>query len=432
MKEPQIKVGIMTADTVHFTFQKPYNSEGRLFQGEFSVQMDQQKIKFDDLLYDILRFDPVDPDSIFELSDVVIGIGFHWEREENQSFKGALILQVMDGKIHAINSLGVEDYLVSVISSEMAASSSPELLKTHAVISRSWLLKPILHPEKSLSLPPAESNELIIRWYERDAHEHFDVCADDHCQRYQGITRVCSANAARAVAETAGLVLMYDNRICDARYYKSCGGVTELFESCWAEEVHPYLAPVFDRAQQPVPEPDLTREEEAQHWILSSPKAFCNTKDQYVLGQVLNNYDTETQDFYRWTVEYTQDDLRKLLIQKSGIDFGDIVSMQAVSRGPSARITALKISGTKRTVTVGKELEIRKWLSPSHLYSSAFVVKATNINHGIPQKFTLYGSGWGHGVGLCQIGAAMMGEQGYTFEQILTHYFKHGKPEKIY
>jgi SpoIID/LytB domain protein len=432
MEEPQIKVGIMAAESIQFSFREQYSSEGRLFQGVFKVSTYQQKIKMDDLLYDELRFDPVEHESSFELYNVIIGIGFHWERAENQVFKGSLILKIIDGKINAINSLGVEDYLASVISSEMAASSSLELLKTHAVISRSWLLKPMLNPSAKIIKPPEETSDTIVRWYERDAHEHFDVCADDHCQRYQGITRISSEKAALAIASTAGVVLMYDDHICDARYYKSCGGATEIFESCWAEESHPYLAGIFDRDRQPVQAPDLTREEDAEAWILSSPEAFCNTTDANVLGQVLNNYDTETQDFYRWKLEYSQDEIRKLLKYKSGIDFGHVLSMQAISRGPSARITALKITGTHTTVTVGKELEIRKWLSPSHLYSSAIVVKASDLEGGIPQKFSIYGAGWGHGVGLCQIGAAMMGEKGYTFEQILTHYFKHGKLEKIY
>lgn len=432
MKEPKISVGIMSAESIQFGFQKPYISDGRQYHGTKNVKIFQQKIKMDDLLFEELRFDPLDADGSFDLFNVVIGIGFHWERFENQRFKGSLIFKVIDDKIHAVNELGTEDYLESVISSEMAASSSLELLKTHAVISRSWLLKPILNPSKLNNQTAKESYETIIRWYERDAHAHFDVCADDHCQRYQGITRISSEKAVKAVSETAGMVLMYDNMICDARYYKSCGGATELFESCWAEEDHPYLVSVFDRAVQPEKAPDLSNEDEAEAWILASPEAFCNTNDQQVLSQVLNNYDTETQDFYRWKVEYSQDELRKLLKLKSGIDFGQIVSLRAINRGPSARITALKIEGTLRTVTVGKELEIRKWLSPSHLYSSAFVVKPTEMIEDIPQKFSIFGAGWGHGVGLCQIGAAMMGEKGYTYEQILTHYFKHGKLEKIY
>lgn len=432
MQQPQIKAGILFAETIQFSFHDPYMFEGRQYKGAQTVNIYQQKIKMDDLLYDELHFDPVATESSFELFNVMIGIGFHWERVENQRFRGSLILKVIDDKINAINALGVEDYLVSVISSEMAASSSPELLKTHAVISRSWLLKPILNPSQKHHTTTHATDDTIIRWYERDAHEHFDVCADDHCQRYQGITRISSEKAADAIAATAGLVLMYENRICDARYYKSCGGATEIFESCWADESHPYLSPVFDRTEQPATAPDLTCEEAAEAWILSSPEAFCNTNNQHVLGQVLNNYDTETQDFYRWKVEYSQEELCNLLKLKSGIDFGQIMSIRAKNRGPSARITALKIKGTKRTVTVGKELEIRKWLSPSHLYSSAFVVKPTDVNDGIPQKFNIYGAGWGHGVGLCQIGAAMMGEQGYTYEQILTHYFKHGKLEKIY
>ena len=336
----------------------------------------------------------------FLLKNVRIGIGFHWDRLEDQEFEGTLeIRDNADGTQTAINRLDVEDYLSSVITSEMSATSSLELLKAHAVISRSWVLRPIISPST----------------------EGFDVCADDHCQRYEGITRrdehpEAAANVQKAIDATRGQVLMYDGKVCDARFYKSCGGATELFENAWANEHYPYLEAVRDEIGTPLP--DLTIEENAQEFIRTSPSAYCNTTDERVLGQVLNNYDQETKDFYRWTVQYTAAELSEIIRERSGIDFGEILDLVPIKRGPSARLYEMQIVGSKRTMVIGKELEIRKWLSKSHLYSSAFVVDRNEQG-----DFILTGAGWGHGVGLCQIGAAVMADKGYTYEQILAHYF---------
>ena len=358
----------------------------------------------------------------FLLKNVRIGIGFHWDRLEDQEFEGTLeIRDNADGTQTAINRLDVEDYLSSVITSEMSATSSLELLKAHAVISRSWVLRPIISPSTNTDKPDLSDPDRHVIWYERDAHEGFDVCADDHCQRYEGITRrdehpEAAANVQKAIDATRGQVLMYDGKVCDARFYKSCGGATELFENAWANEHYPYLEAVRDEIGTPLP--DLTIEENAQAFIRTSPSAYCNTTDERILSQVLNNYDQETKDFYRWTVQYTAAELSDIIRERSGIDFGEILDLVPIKRGPSARLYEMKIVGSKRTMVIGKELEIRKWLSRSHLYSSAFVVDRNEQG-----DFILTGAGWGHGVGLCQIGAAVMADKGYTYEQILAHYF---------
>ena len=358
----------------------------------------------------------------FLLKNVRIGIGFHWDRLEDQEFEGTLeIRDNADGTQTAINCLDVEDYLSSVITSEMSATSSLELLKAHAVISRSWVLRPIISPSTGTDKPDLSDPDRHVVWYERDAHEGFDVCADDHCQRYEGITRrdehpEAAANVQKAIDATRGQVLMYDGKVCDARFYKSCGGATELFENAWANEHYPYLEAVRDEIGTPLP--DLTIEENAQAFIRTSPSAYCNTTDARVLSQVLNNYDQETKDFYRWTVQYTKEELSDIIRERSGIDFGEILDLVPIKRGPSARLYEMQIVGSKRTMVIGKELEIRRWLSKSHLYSSAFVVDRNEQG-----DFILTGAGWGHGVGLCQIGAAVMADKGYTYEQILAHYF---------
>ena len=358
----------------------------------------------------------------FLLKNVRIGIGFHWDRLEDQEFEGTLeIRDNADGTQTAINRLDVEDYLSSVITSEMSATSSLELLKAHAVISRSWVLRPIISPSTCTDKPDLSDPNRHVIWYERDAHEGFDVCADDHCQRYEGITRrdehpEAAANVQKAIDATRGQVLMYDGKVCDARFYKSCGGATELFENAWANEHYPYLEAVRDEIGTPLP--DLTIEENAQAFIRTSPSAYCNTTDERILSQVLNNYDQETKDFYRWTVQYTAAELSDIIRERSGIDFGEILDLVPIKRGPSARLYEMQIVGSKRTMVIGKELEIRKWLSRSHLYSSAFVVDRNEQG-----DFILTGAGWGHGVGLCQIGAAVMADKGYTYEQILAHYF---------
>ena len=363
----------------------------------------------------------------FELLDVTIGINFHWERKENQRFHGALKFIVEDEKITGINVIHVEDYLTSVISSEMSATASLELLKAHAVISRSWLLAQIQKNKEIADInatytASVQTEKEFIRWYDREDHMHFDVCADDHCQRYQGITRASTEMVEQAIQATRGQALTYEDKICDARFSKCCGGAFEEFQYCWEDVKHPYLVKQRD-SKKATFLPDLRIHSEAEKWIRTSPDAFCNTKEKRILSQVLNNYDQETTDFYRWKVEYTQEELAKLIFQRSGIDYGQVIDLIPIERGTSARISKLKIIGTKKTLIIGKELEIRRTLSPSHLYSSAFVVDKTEVKNGIPGKFILTGAGWGHGVGLCQIGAAVMGEQGYAYDEILLHYY---------
>jgi len=373
----------------------------------------------------------------FLLKNVTIGINFHWEQKQDQEFRGSLKLIVEDGKVRAINMVPLEEYLRSVISSEMSATSSPELLKAHAIISRSWLMAQI---EKSRKLTceetpyqtSTESEDERIRWYDREDHKHFDVCADDHCQRYQGITKIISDKANAAIDATFGEFLMYNGNICDARFSKCCGGVSENFENVWEPVYHPYLSKVVDSEDAAITCVDLRKEEEAESWIKAAPNAFCNTTDQIVLSQVLPDFDQKTRDFFRWKVSYSQAELSTLIRTRTGIDFGEIIRLDAVSRGHSGRIIKLKITGTKNTMVIGKELEIRRALSTSHLYSSAFVVDHMEVQNGVPQQFVLTGAGWGHGVGLCQIGAAVMGEKGYSYQQILEHYFRGAELLKRY
>ena len=434
--EPKVSVGIMFEPQIVFVLGGEYLSEGKSYSGEQRLFVNNGKVSFNGNLYDELLFEPVKAESTFELKDVTIGINFHWERKENQSFSGSVKFIVEDGKITAVNVLSVEDYLTSVISSEMSATASLELLKAHAVISRSWLLaqiqknKEIVESKQEYSTMVVSEDELV-RWYDREDHTRFDICADDHCQRYQGVTRASTSIVRDAIAQTRGLLLMSDGKICDARYSKSCGGAFEEFQYCWEDIKYPYLVKQRDSKTE-TELPDLTIEEEAEKWILSSPESFCNTTDKEILSQVLNHYDQETVNFYRWTQEYSQKELSALILKRSGVDYGDILDLIPVERGTSGRLVKLKIVGTKKTKTIGKELEIRRTLSESHLYSSAFVVEKVGNENGAPQKFVLKGAGWGHGVGLCQIGAAVMGEKGYKFDEILLHYFVGASLEKLY
>lgn len=429
--QPTIQVGILKQTEIKFILRGEFvvNGGAETVSGEGSVALSDGKILYKGNRYDSLLFSSADEESSFDLVDVVIGIHFHWERKETQRFKGALKFILLDGELQAINIVPTEDYLTSVISSEMSATSSLELLKAHAVISRSWLLNKLEDRlEEKHSDAMVITDEKIIRWYDHQDHTHFDVCADDHCQRYQGITKASTQAVREAIKATFGEVLTYDGKICDARFYKACGGATELFENCWEEVHHPYLLPVADAANLTLP--DLTQEAEARKWILSAPTAYCNTTDRLVLSQVLNNYDQETPDFYRWRVAYSQKELSELIGEKMGIDFGEIVDLIPLKRGASARIIELKVVGTKRTVVIGKELEIRKALSKSHLYSSAFVVDKEENDGSV--RFVLRGAGWGHGVGLCQIGAAVMASQGIGYQTILSHYYPHSELTKRY
>lgn len=398
------------------------------------IWLDGELVDDESLIFQPVRYH----EASFELNDVTIGKNFHWERKEDQTFKGSLEFRIEGDKLRAINHIPLEDYLVSVISSEMKATSSIELLKAHAIISRSWLMAQ-MQKSSELSQSTTEYQRIVetadeyIRWYDREDHDGFDVCADDHCQRYQGITRQSTPQVEQAVTETSGKILEYEGKICDARFSKCCGGITENFESVWEPEIHPYLQSVIDNPNVPEGfETDLSIEQAAEKWIRNNPDAFCNTLDKNVLSQVLNDYDQETGDFYRWEVSYLQADLAGLIARKSGKDFGDIVDLIPVERGKSGRIIKLKIVGAKRTLVIGKELEIRKLLSKSHLRSSAFVVEKLNVVDCIPGEFVLSGAGWGHGVGLCQIGAAMMSEKGYAYDEILMHYYRGASVSKEY
>ncbi len=372
--------------------------------------------------------------STFTLTKVTIGIGFHWERAEDQTFRGNLILKSReDGMIAAVNEIPVEEYLQSVISSEMSSTAPAEFLKAHAILSRSWLLRTLERKTGTAAPAPAggirkEEHELT-RWYEQEEHDIFDVCADDHCQRYQGVTKIASEQAAQAVRETRGQVIMHKGAICDARYAKACGGLTEEFRTAWRDEDVPYLRSISDG---PVSYDPVRTEEEATRWILSEPQAYCNTKDEAVLTRILPDFDRETTAFFRWVVEYERKELEKILLEKSGLDFGTLNEIKPLDRGPSGRIYRLRITGSKRSIVVGKELEIRRWLSRSHLYSSAFDVKTERNPSGEIERFILRGAGWGHGVGLCQIGAAVMATRGFTAGEILRHYFPGADIGKIY
>jgi SpoIID/LytB domain protein len=365
-------------------------------------------------------------DATFALFGVAIGKQFHWERPEDQVFRGSLLLKLReDNTLAAINEISVEDYLRSVVSSEMSASAPVEFLKAHAILSRSWLLSAVRRrgrPEKapSLSESAAEVTGEVIRWYERKEHDIFDVCADDHCQRYQGITKINSSQPERAVRETRGMVITYGGEICDARYAKACGGLTEQFDTAWDDKVIPYLKSVSDG---PKVRRAIGSEAEATAWIRSSPEAYCNTADRDLLEKILPDFDLETKGFFRWTVEYSNGELAQILREKSGLDFGVLRSIEPLLRGPSGRISRLRIAGSERSVVVGKELEIRRWLSKSHLYSSAFVVETGLDGRGEAERFVFHGAGWGHGVGLCQIGAAVMASRGFSAKNILSHYF---------
>ena len=404
-KEPNVSVGIVSAEKIAFTLNAPYTAKGETLTGNQEVEFSEGGILWRGNQYRELTFTPQSNDASFSLHDVTIGVNFHWERKETQVFSGTLRLVVEADKIVAINELPVERYLTSVISSEMSASASKEFLKAHAVISRSWLLAQM---EKRKQLDNGggaffsfvKKDDELIRWYDREDHTIFDVCADDHCQRYQGITKQSTPAAEQAISETRGQILAYGDEICDARFSKCCGGETEEFQYCWEDTPKPYLVSFHD--------------------------PYCNTNDKNILSQVLNDYDQETIDFYRWTVEYTQEQLSELINRKLKDDFGTITDLIPVERGKSGRIWKLKIVGTKKTFSIGKELEIRRALSETHLLSSAFDVEKQG------DRFILHGKGWGHGVGLCQIGAAVMGEQGKTYDEILLFYYRNAEIKHLY
>lgn len=445
-REPYVSVGILTGKTIRFELYGEFSVYGfnKTFSGRFTAEAKANKIILTgdndklEVINEII-FEPGEPVSeSFLIRDVVIGVKFHWERKEKQRFTHTLKIISNNGALTAINIIPIERYLTSVISSEMSAKCSLEMLKATAVVSRSWMLAQM---EKSRSLKEKDkkynstysSDTEFIKWYDREDHLLFDVCADDHCQRYQGVTKVTTAAARRAVDETAGIVLLSDNKILDARFSKACGGISESFENVWEPVKHKSLTSIFDyKFEADDYKTDFSKEENAVKWIKGNPPAFCNTNDEKILNQILLDYDQETKDFYRWKVEYTQQELSSLLKEKTGIDFGSIIDLVPVERGLSSRLIKLKIIGTNRTLIIGKELEIRRILSKTHLYSSAIVVEKYDIKDEIPGRFEIYGAGWGHGVGLCQIGAAVMAEQGYQFDEIVIHYFKGAVLKKIY
>ena len=443
-KQPILNVGIMKSTHIEFILETGYRVGTNMIpQGNYTIELRKGKMilqgqSFLTISEEEIKLLPIFRTNSFVLKDVTIGIDFHWEQKEDQRFTGGIRFFIDQDVIQVINTIHLEDYLKSVISSEMSATSSVELLKAHAVISRSWLIAQINKKKEIAGRHSGFDSQTDtdlehIRWYDREDHYSFDVCADDHCQRYHGISKIISSTATGAVDDTIGEVLKSQQEICDARFSKCCGGVSENFENNW-EPIHKsYLVAVADN--EPLgtsPNQNLTQEQLAREWILSSPKAFCNTTEKKILSQVLPSFDQKTTDFFRWTIQYSQEGLSSLLKKKSGIDFGSIQRLEPLERGHSGRIIRLRIVGTQKSLIVGKELEIRKWLSDSHLYSSAFVVNYEGMEDGIPGKFIIHGAGWGHGSGLCQIGAAVMGEKGYTYDQILKHYFQGARLERIY
>jgi stage II sporulation protein D len=438
--EPSVSVGLITGtETVGFDLKGAFvNSAGdRLESGGYSARPFNGGVEiiseqgWRGLSASECFLTPVERASTFIIRDVTIGIDFHWQRKQDQQFHGALkIKPESGGRLTVINEVPVESYLIGVISSEMSANAHPELLKAHSVISRSWLLAQMKPWKKerhkpSFAMRTIEGEKRLIRWYDQESHADFDVCADDHCQRYQGIARATSTTVYEAINATFGQVLTFDEELCDARFSKSCGGMTESYDAAWEDERFPYLPVLYDGEEFPAGfDLPLTDEANAERWIRNSPPAFCNAADTGVLGRILPNFDQETTDFYRWRVRLAQDELQELLRAKLGVDFGAVHKIEAVERGASGRIIRLRIAGERETMVIGKELEIRRALSPSHLYSSAFVVESEGKDGGAPGAFTLIGAGWGHGVGLCQIGAALMAERGYDFRRILEHYYR--------
>ncbi|MGV8079391.1 MAG: SpoIID/LytB domain-containing protein [Syntrophales bacterium] len=459
--EPTITVGIIDrAETITGAFRATVSVNGRDFPaGSFRAVAEGENVVFSGeqggapVVARCIRC-RIPGDAPFVLRDVTIGVAFHWERRREQVFRGDLVLECREGLLTAVNEIPLEAYLESVVSSEMSPAAPPEFLRAHAVLSRSWLLAMLERKAgasggisgrdetdnpageagtaagkgPSAGGPTDEGSVEIRRWYGREDHEHFDVCADDHCQRYQGVGAVTEM-AREAVAATRGRVLTWRGEVCDARYSKCCGGRTERFESAWEDVPVPYLVSVADG---PASFPVISNEEEAERWIRSEPEACCRVRDPDILKSVLPDFDRETPDFFRWRVEYGREELQAILEEKSGLDLGDLLNLVPLERGPSGRIVRLRIEGSRRTVVVGKELEIRRWLSRSHLYSSAFVVEKNGPPSGLPERFVLRGAGWGHGVGLCQIGAAALACRGFTAEEILARYFPGTSLTRLY
>lgn len=442
--EPAVLVGLMTgAEDVEFELKGAFVSLAgeRLEAGNYRARPSGADLEivsgfgWRGLSASECRLTPLEPSASFIVRNVTIGVDFHWQRKQDQQFQGALRIKLDEhGQLTVINEVPVEAYLTSVISSEMSANSHPELLKAHSIISRSWLLAQMKPWKKerhkhSYAVQPFGGETRLIRWYDQESHADFDVCADDHCQRYQGVAKANSPAVHEAIRATFGQVLVYDGELCDARFSKSCGGMTESYDVAWEDSPKPYLAISYDGEEFPAGfKLPLTEESNAERWIRNSPPAFCDANDKTILGKILPDFDQETTDFYRWRVTITQDQLQELLRQKLGVDFGFIHKLEPVKRGASGRIAQLRIVGERERMVIGKELEIRRALSPSHLYSSAFVVESDKSGGA----FTLIGAGWGHGVGLCQIGAALMAERGYNFRRILEHYYRGARLYELY
>ncbi|HJX60355.1 MAG TPA: SpoIID/LytB domain-containing protein [Thermodesulfobacteriota bacterium] len=435
MKHPlKISVGIVDrqAEISGYLDGNFFGDEFGPVSGRFSAKvMEEAIVLFNQAHRQISRSPSIrlraEKGSFFSLFNVTIGNRFHWERTEDQTFQGSLILRLRkEGMICAINEIPLEDYLISVISSEMGGEAPMEFLKAHAILSRSWLLAALDRKEKTKgpSIQPKKMTEgEIIRWYDRQDHDLFDVCSDDHCQRYQGTKKIVSKQAKEAVRITHGKVMIFQDEVCDARYSKACGGITENSDTAWNDKRVPYLTSIPDA---PFPHQQIRTEKEASRWILSKPEVYCHTTDESLFEKILPGFDRETKDYFRWRIEYSRTELQEILREKSGFDFGTLKEIVPLNRGPSGRVSRLKIVGSKKSMVVGKELEIRRWLSRSHLYSSAFIVTSD------AERFIFHGAGWGHGVGLCQIGAAVMASRGFSAEEILRHYFRDVEIKKIY
>lgn len=454
-REPTIAVGLMTlkdaAEALRFELHGEFVTAGgdRLAAGGYRATAQGGRVSLNNDAGETLfaarelALTPVAEAASFTIHGVTIGVDFHWERKESQKFEGALRLKLdAEQRLIAINEIALERYITSVISSEMSATAHPELLRAHAVISRSWLLAQIApwsagrtqaDCSRTGITTNAKGEQEVIRWYAKEAHTDFDVCADDHCQRYQGITKATVPAVFEAVHATYGLVLTAGATVCDARFSKCCGGMTEAYSAAWDPTEIPYLTVLYDGEAFPADyKLPLTDEENAAAWIEGAPPAFCNTNDQSVLSRILPGFDQETRDFYRWRVTLNQEEVQDLLWKKLGVDLGAIITMEPVERAASGRLVKLRIVGEAETLVIGKELEIRRALSPSHLYSSAFVVRTESAMTEFPAHFTLLGAGWGHGVGLCQIGAALMAERGYEHRPILEHYYPGARLHQLY
>lgn len=437
VNEPEIKVALLqNSKEAHIVLNGNFSlPDGRRASGRYVVHADNGKISLANPKgEEFIRQEEIwlesAKESFFTVSDVKIGIDFHWQRMQEQSFRGKLILSVSSASSFSlINEIRLEDYLESVISSEMSADAPLEFLKAQAIVARSWLVSMLTKKKAARSSTQIKNKNEIVVWQDVNDHEGFDVCADDHCQRYQGITRIVSENVHEAIERTRGHFLIYEGGICDARYYKCCGGQTEVFATAWEDKRYDYLSNVSDDVD---PHSPVRSESDAKRWLTGRPRAYCNTTNEKLLKQILPAFDQETPDFYRWHVLYTKEELESIILKKSGIDFGHLLNIEPLERGPSGRISRLKIEGSKKTIIVGKELEIRRWLSPSHLLSSAFLISEERNANGEISRFILNGGGWGHGVGLCQIGAAVMASKGFKAEEILAHYFTGAILHKLY